>query len=107
MTSIGFVGLGAMGFGMVCNLSSKPQYRVIGYDVFAPSAQRLTDQGGLVGESPTAVAQTSDFLICMAANSLQIDQILFSEETGALKGTDIWTENPVLLSDIVAVRGRN
>lgn len=94
MTSIGFVGLGAMGFGMACNLSSKTQYRVIGYDVFTPSAQRFTDQGGLVGESPRAVAHTSDFMICMAANSQQIDQILFSEETGALKGMNLWTYNP-------------
>lgn len=93
MTSIGFVGLGAMGFGMARNLSNKSQYRVIGYDVFAPSAQRFIDQGGLIGESPRAVAQTSGFLICMAANSQQIDEILFSEETGALKGMQFWTEH--------------
>lgn len=86
MTSIGFIGLGAMGFGMACNLSGKPQYRVIGYDLFAPSMQRFSNRGGLIGESPRAAAQKSDFLICMAANSQQIDQILFSEETGALKG---------------------
>lgn len=86
MTSIGFIGLGAMGFGMACNLSDKPRYHVIGYDAFAPSTQRFADRGGLVGESPSAVAQKSDFLICMAANSQQIDQILFIEETGALQG---------------------
>lgn len=106
MTSIGFVGLGAMGFGMACNLSSKQQYRVIGYDIFAPSAQRFADQGGLVGESPRAVAQTSDFLICMAANSQQIDQILFSEETGAVKGMCLCTDRWVLLSGRMASRGR-
>lgn len=93
MSSIGFVGLGAMGFGMACNLSSKQQYRVIGYDIFDPSVQHFADQGGLVGESPRAVAQTSDFLICMATNSQQIDQILFNEETGALKGMHHWTES--------------
>lgn len=90
MTNIGFIGLGAMGFGMAGNLFRKLEYRVIGYDVFAPSAQRFADRGGLVGESPRAVAQTSDFLICMAANSHQIDQILFGEETGALKGVYFW-----------------
>lgn len=106
MTSIGFAGLGAMGFGMACNLSSKQQYHVIGYDIFAPSAQRFADQGGLIGESPRAVAQTSDFLICMAANSQQIDQILFSEETGALKGMCLCTDKSVLLSEIMAIRDR-
>lgn len=89
-TPIGFIGLGAMGLGMADNLSRKPQYCVIGYDIFAPSAQRFSDRGGLVGESPRVVAQTSDFLICMAANSQQIDQILFGEETGALKGMLFW-----------------
>lgn len=86
MTSIGFIGLGAMGFGMACNLSENPRYRVIGYDVFSPSAQSFADHGGFVGQSPKSVAQTSDFLICMAANSQQVEQILFHEETGALKG---------------------
>lgn len=85
-TSIGFIGLGAMGFGMACNLSDKPRYHVTGYDVFTPSAQRFADRGGLVRESPSAVAQKCDFLICMAANSQQIDQILFSKGTGALQG---------------------
>lgn len=88
--SISFIGLGAMGFGMAENLSRKPQYRVIGYDIFKPSAQRFADRGGLVGESPRAVAQTCDFLICMAANWQQIDQILFNEETGVLKGMYFW-----------------
>lgn len=85
-TPIGFIGLGAMGFGMACNLSNKPQYCVTGYDVFAPSVQRWSDLGGLIGGSPRIVAQKSRFLICMAANSQQVDQILFSEETGALQG---------------------
>ncbi|KAL2285832.1 hypothetical protein FJTKL_07545 [Diaporthe vaccinii] len=65
MTTIGFIGLGAMGFGMACIVSSKPQYRVVGYDVFTPSAQRFADREGLVGDSPRAVAQTSDFLISL------------------------------------------
>lgn len=90
MTSIGFIGLGAMGFGMADNLSRKAQYRVIAYDIFTPSAQRFADRGGIVAESPRAAAQTSDFLICMAANSQQIDQILLSEESGALKGIQFW-----------------
>ncbi|KAJ0109347.1 ketose-bisphosphate aldolase class-ii family protein [Diaporthe amygdali] len=84
-TSIGFIGLGAMGFGMACNLSRKSQYRVTGYDVFPPSAQRFADSAGFVAESPKLAAENSEFLVCMAANSQQIDQILFSEETGALK----------------------
>lgn len=90
VTSIGFIGLGAMGFGMASNLSNKTQYRVTGYDVFAPSMQRFVQAGGVVGESPKKIAKKSEFLICMATNSQQINSILFNDEIGALKcKTDI------------------
>lgn len=54
--------------------------------MFPPSAQRFADSAGFVAESPKLAAENSEFLVCMAANSQQIDQILFSEGKGALKG---------------------
>ncbi|TKW53478.1 putative oxidoreductase YgbJ [Colletotrichum tanaceti] len=84
-TRIGFIGLGAMGFGMACNLLRKPSYRVQGHDVHAPSAQNFVAQGGSVGDSPREVAKTSDILVCMAVNAQQIDDILFDHQKGALQ----------------------
>ncbi|KAF9878867.1 ketose-bisphosphate aldolase class-ii family protein [Colletotrichum karsti] len=85
VTRVGFIGLGAMGFGMACNLLKKPQYRVQGYDVYPPSAEKFVAQGGLVGASPRDVAKSSSILVCMAANAQQIDDILFDHQTGALE----------------------
>ncbi|KAJ0338383.1 hypothetical protein COL154_007830 [Colletotrichum chrysophilum] len=85
VTRVGFIGLGAMGFGMACNLVKKPQYQVQGFDVYPPSAEKFVAQGGSVGSSPREVAKTSDILVCMAANAQQIDDILFNHQTGALE----------------------
>ena len=86
ITEIGFIGLGAMGLGMACNLQRKSQYRITGYDVYPPSAEKFGAEGGHVGQNPKDVAQKSNFLVCMAANEQQVDDILFHNETGALKG---------------------
>lgn len=86
VVEIGFVGLGAMGLGMASNLHKRPQYRVTGYDVYPPSAKKFASEGGHLGQSPREVAQSSQFLICMAANEQQVDDILFQRETGALRG---------------------
>lgn len=85
VTRVGFIGLGAMGFGMACNLLKKPQYQVQGFDVYPPSAEKFVAQGGSVGSSPREVAKISDILVCMAANAQQIDDILFNHQTGALE----------------------
>lgn len=83
---VGFIGLGAMGFGMAGNLLGKPRYDIMGYDVFEPSSQKFAARDGRVGKSPREVAGRSDFIICMATNAQQIEEILFHSETSALKG---------------------
>ncbi|KAF7555618.1 hypothetical protein G7046_g6517 [Stylonectria norvegica] len=85
VTQVAFAGLGAMGFGMASNLLTKPHYLVKGYDVYAPSAEKFVAQGGRTGDSPRTVAKDSKFLVCMAVNSQQIEEILFNSETGALQ----------------------
>ncbi|EGY22028.1 hypothetical protein VD0002_g4074 [Verticillium dahliae] len=84
-TSVGFVGLGAMGFGMACNLQKGGKYTVKGYDVWQPSVERFVADGGHPGQSPRDVAHNSAFLVCMAANAQQVDSILFDAATGALE----------------------
>ncbi|KAH7134055.1 hypothetical protein EDB81DRAFT_870735 [Dactylonectria macrodidyma] len=84
-TQVGFVGLGAMGLGMACNLLKKSRYTVRGYDVYQPSIQKLVDQGGDAATSARDVAARSELLVCMVTNSQQIETILFSEQDGALQ----------------------
>lgn len=85
---VGFIGLGAMGLGMACNIIKKPHYEVVGYDVYAPSGQKFVDCGGRIEAGPKDVAKRSEFLVCMAANSQQVHEILFNDKTGALQGMD-------------------
>lgn len=83
---VGFIGLGAMGLGMACNLLKKKEYLVKGYDVFPPSAAKLAAQGGHTSQTPKQAAEGSQFLIIMAANVQQVEEILFHQGDGALAG---------------------
>ncbi|KAJ4178539.1 hypothetical protein NW755_013153 [Fusarium falciforme] len=83
---VGFIGLGAMGLGMACNLLKKKEYLVKGYDVFPPSAAKLAAQGGHTSQTPKQAAEGSQFLIIMAANVQQVEEILFHQGDGALEG---------------------
>ncbi|KAL6364239.1 hypothetical protein LRP88_02156 [Fusarium phalaenopsidis] len=85
---VGFVGLGAMGLGMACNLlkKKKKEYLVKGYDIFPPSAAKFAAQGGHTSQTPKQAAEESQFLIVMAANVQQVEEILFHQGDGALGG---------------------
>ncbi|KAF4986227.1 hypothetical protein FDECE_16058 [Fusarium decemcellulare] len=85
VTRVGFVGLGAMGLGMACNLMKNPEYRVCGYDVFLPSVTSFAAKGGRVADSPREAAKDSTFLVIMAANVEQVDKIIFDIDTGVLQ----------------------
>ncbi|RSL76857.1 hypothetical protein BHE90_004951 [Fusarium euwallaceae] len=86
MIQVGFVGLGAMGLGMACNLLKKKEYSVKGYDVFPPSGAKFAAQGGHTSQTPKEAAEGSQFLIIMAANVQQVEEILFRQGDGALGG---------------------
>ena len=91
--SIGFIGLGAMGFGMASRLHSKDEYDVVAYDVNPTSADRFKALGGRAVDSPRAVAASSGILILMVKDASQVDSVLFDEQNGALKGMyepDLW-----------------
>lgn len=101
VTEVGFIGLGAMGLGMASNLHSKPHYRVTGYDIYRPSADKFAAMGGLVCQSVREVAITSIFFICMVANEQQVDSILFDGETGALNGKFESLDNNGCISTLI------
>ena len=71
---IGFVGLGAMGFGMATNLI-KQGYPVKGYDVHPPTIQKFSDAGGLTASSLAEAAEL--YCICMVATPAQVQSALF------------------------------
>jgi 3-hydroxyisobutyrate dehydrogenase len=82
---IGFVGLGAMGFGMATNLV-KQGYSVRGYDVFPASVERFKAAGGIPATSLRDSAEGKQYYICMVASAPQVQEVLFNPETGILNG---------------------
>jgi 3-hydroxyisobutyrate dehydrogenase len=89
--SIGFVGLGAMGFGMATHLV-KEGYPVHGYDVFPASVERFQAAGGIPASSLVESAQDRQFYVCMVASAPQAQSVLFGE--GGIVNGKLDTHSP-------------
>src|SRR5262249_19804172 len=85
---IGFVGLGAMGFGMATHLV-KQGYPVKGYDVFAKSVERFNGAGGIPTSSLRESATGVEYYIVMVATAAQAQEALFNKEVGLVEGMSI------------------
>lgn len=75
---VGFIGLGAMGFGMANHLLSS-KFCVVGFDVYKPTLMRFKNAGGLIGNSPAEVSKDADVLIIMVTNEAQAESVLYGE----------------------------
>ncbi|GKV23274.1 hypothetical protein SLEP1_g33022 [Rubroshorea leprosula] len=78
VSRVGFIGLGAMGFGMAKHLV-KSNFCVIGYDVYTPTLIRFENSGGLVGNSPAEVSKDVDVLVVMVTNEAQAESVLYGD----------------------------
>ncbi|KAJ5107320.1 hypothetical protein N7456_003995 [Penicillium angulare] len=76
--SVGFVGLGAMGFGMATHLV-KEGYPVHGFDVFPASVEKFKAAGGIPASSLQESASDKKYYICMVASAPQVQSVLFGE----------------------------
>ena len=81
--ALAFAGLGAMGYGMAAHLL-KSGFAVTGYDIYAPSMEKLVAAGGKSSKTPRDAVHEVEFFVCMVANSLQATPLLFDTETGAV-----------------------
>ncbi|EQL35309.1 3-hydroxyisobutyrate dehydrogenase, variant 2 [Blastomyces dermatitidis ATCC 26199] len=82
--SIGFVGLGLMGFGMATNLV-KQGYTVKGYDISEPTLARFKAAGRHTASSPGDAASGNLFCVCMVATTAQAQAVIFDHENGIAK----------------------
>ncbi|KAL1204193.1 putative 3-hydroxyisobutyrate dehydrogenase [Cardamine amara subsp. amara] len=73
---IGFIGLGAMGFGMAAHLL-KSKFSVSGFDVYKPTIVRFESAGGLAANSPADVTKDVDVLVIMVTNEVQAEDVLY------------------------------
>jgi L-threonate 2-dehydrogenase len=84
--TIGFIGLGAMGLPMACNLVALDM-KVRGYDMRQAAMDALVEAGGVAAPSAAEVARGADMLLLMVVNASQAEQILFAE--GALEALPV------------------
>ncbi|MCO5612204.1 hypothetical protein L7F22_066466 [Adiantum nelumboides] len=75
---VGFIGLGAMGFGMASTLVQK-KFTVCGFDVFEPTLSRFKKAGGLTGNSVEETSKDAQVVIIMVATEAQVEGVLFGE----------------------------
>jgi len=81
MTSVAFVGLGAMGLPMAQNLAAKG-FSVRGYDLNPKSLDALESSGGTRAGTAVEAAEGADVLVLMVVNAAQAEAVLF--EAGAV-----------------------
>jgi putative dehydrogenase len=60
-TKVGFIGLGAMGFGMAASLC-RTGFAVTGYDVREEALARLLERGGARAATPAEAARGAQLL---------------------------------------------
>jgi 3-hydroxyisobutyrate dehydrogenase len=78
MSTVGLIGLGAMGLGMAQSLRRADQ-RVHVYDLRTQAAQDFAAQGGVACASPAEVARHCEVLVSVVVNAAQTESVLFGE----------------------------
>jgi len=81
VTTIGFVGLGAMGLPMARNLVARG-HDVRGFDMRPAAIEALAEGGGTRAGSAAEAARGADLLMLMVVNAAQAEQVMFAD--GAL-----------------------
>jgi 3-hydroxyisobutyrate dehydrogenase len=75
---VGFIGLGAMGFGMAASLC-RAGFAVTGHDVRPDAMDRLAERGGAMAAAPAEAAGNAQLLFLMVVNDAQVEAVLFGE----------------------------
>lgn len=93
MTTLGFVGLGAMGSRMASRLLDAG-YRVVGYNRTRAKAQQLLAAGMRLVESPRAAAEGADIVFSMVADTAALRAVALGAEgiVAGLRPGVTWVE---------------
>ncbi|MFT6583241.1 MAG: 3-hydroxyisobutyrate dehydrogenase-like beta-hydroxyacid dehydrogenase [Alphaproteobacteria bacterium] len=96
--TVGFVGLGAMGYGMARNLVLKGQ-DVLAYDLETRPLQRLVQQGGRAAESLAEIGRSCRQVMVMVVDGAQVEKVVCAP--GGL--LDEMTEGVILINSTIAL----
>ncbi len=107
MSTLGFVGLGSMGSGMVRRLLAAKR-KVVGYNRTRAKAQPLLDSGMTWAETPRAVAEAADVVFTMVRDTAALRAVTEGPD-GILAGlgpgkiyVDMSTVSPAASKDLAA-----
>ena len=97
---IGFIGLGAMGSGMV-GMLLKNGYQVTCFDINPEAIQKAVKKGALAADSPVGVGKETDIIILSLPSPRSVEETTLGDQ-GVLKGLqpgayiiDMSTTDPV------------
>lgn len=79
MSTIGFIGLGAMGSGMAASLR-RAGHTLQVFDVRREVADAFVAQGGRACASPAEAAQGAEVVVSVVVNAAQTEAVLFGED---------------------------
>lgn len=108
-TTVGFIGLGQMGFGMARNLVVAG-YDVLAYDMATAPLERLASQGARIARHPAQIGAECQRVMVMVVSGAQVDAVV-NGENGLLQtmtGGTIMVCSTISLAELrqIAARAR-
>ena len=79
-TTVGLIGLGAMGSGMAQSLR-RAGHTVQVFDVRRDVAQAFAADGGVAHETLASLGAASDVIVSVVVNAAQTESVLFGDDT--------------------------
>jgi 3-hydroxyisobutyrate dehydrogenase len=105
--SVGFIGLGQMGFGMACNLL-KAGHDVLAYDVAAEPLARFTALGGRAARHPAEIGAACRSVMAMVVSGVQVDAVLSGRDglLDTMTGGTVMVCSTIALSELLPLAER-
>lgn len=105
--SVGFIGLGQMGFGMAGNLL-KVGYDVLAHDVLTEPIARFTARGGRAARHPAEIGAECRSVIVMVVNGAQVDAVLSGRDglLDTMNGGTVMICSTIALSELLPIAER-
>jgi 3-hydroxyisobutyrate dehydrogenase-like beta-hydroxyacid dehydrogenase len=105
--TVGFVGLGQMGFGMAENLL-KAGHDVLAYDVAAEPLARFAARGGRAARHPAEIGSSCRSVMVMVVSGAQVDAVMSGRDglLDTMAGGTVMVCSTVALSELMPIAER-
>jgi len=105
--SVGFIGLGHMGFGMAANLL-KAGHDVLAYDVAAEPLARFAALGGRAARHPAQIGAECPSTMVMVVSGAQVDAVLSGPDglLDTMTGGTVMVCSTIALSELMPIAER-